>query len=112
MKQILLIILVAMLSTVGYGQTNPPANPQTDVALTLYPKVTKTYVNVYVECERITDIVITIPGTDKNNSISIPLNSRRDYQHKVDVTLLPEGTYTVEVKGDGLQLSDTFVIDR
>lgn len=112
MKQILLTILVTVLSTAGYAQTNPPAQPQTDIALKLYPKEAKTYVNVYVECERITDIVITIPGTDRSNPISIPLNGRPDYQHKIDVTLLPEGTYTVEVKGDGLELSDTFVIDR
>ena len=80
--------------------------------LQLYPKTADKSLNIYVELPQPTDIVVSMPGTERNNPVSWEMNARSSYQKSIDVSTLPEGLYTIKVAGKGVALEDSFTIKR
>ena len=92
------------------GKKQEPAKPEQH--LKLYPQHATTYVNVYVEYPQPTDFVITIVGSSLNNEREWALKSKMSYQQSIDVTQLLDGTYTITLKGGGVEEKAEFTIKR
>ncbi|SRR5688500_18233910 len=80
--------------------------------LKLYPTTADKYVNIYVEYETPTDIVITLLPTDRSNEKSWTVKAITSHQQSLDVTALPEGQYTIQLSAGKLTEKADFNIKR
>lgn len=80
--------------------------------LKLYPTRATTYVNIYVEYSQPTDFTIKIVGSPLNDERKWELKAKSSYQQKLDVTQLPNGSYTITLEGGGIYEKAGFTINR
>lgn len=80
--------------------------------LKLYPTTADKYVNIYVEYEAPTDIVITLLPTDRSNEKSWTVKAITSHQQSLDVTALPEGEYIIQLSAGKLIEKAVFNIKR
>jgi hypothetical protein len=80
--------------------------------LKLYPTTADKYVNIYVEFEAPTDIIITLLPTDRNNEKSWTIKAITSHQQSLDVTALPDGQYTIQLSAGKIMEKAEFNIKR
>ncbi len=109
-----------LLITSGYvfaqqrnNKTGKQAESKAEIQhLKLYPTQAKTYVNVYVEYEQPTDFMIKIVGSPLNDEKKWELKAKTSYQQSLDVSQLPNGTYTITLDGGGVHREAQFSVKR
>lgn len=118
MRAVLLIICVLVTSCCVFAQQDDnktKKKQETKAALQhlkLYPAQATTYTNVYVDFDQPTNFTITILGSPLNDERKWELKAKTTYQQKLDVTQLPDGTYTIMLVGGGIQEKAQFSIKR
>lgn len=85
---------------------------KTEPHLKLYPLEATTYVNIYVDYPQPTDFVITILASPLNNERKWELRAKTSHQQSLDVTQLPNGTYTITLVGGGVSEKAEFTVKR
>lgn len=115
MKQ-LFVILTLMIALVGTATAQKKSNPkqvtEQEKHLKLYPTMADKYVNIYAEFDAPQDFTLRLPPTELNNEKSWEVRAKESYQTSLDVTQLPDGTYTIILQYNGKKEVDTFYIER
>ena len=118
MRIVVLVLALVVTSTIAFAQqTNNKKNRKQAEAtatghLKLYPTVADKYVNIYVEYTQPTDFVLTILATPLSNEKKWQEKAKSSYQHKLDVTQLLNGEYTIVLEGGGVRELGTFTVKR
>lgn len=108
----LLVTTNCVLAQQKNNKTEKKAEQQAILHLKLYPTQASTYVNVYVEYEQPTDFTIKIVGSPLNDERKWDIKAKSSYQQSLDVSQLPNGTYTITLDGGGIHEKAEFVVKR
>ncbi len=80
--------------------------------LKLYPTEADKYINIYVTYDEPTDFTITILGSERNNERKWDLKAKMTHQQSMDVTALPNGSYTITLTSDEVNEKSIFNVKR
>ncbi|MEM7375135.1 MAG: T9SS type A sorting domain-containing protein [Bacteroidota bacterium] len=103
----------------GFHQTNPPFNTsiertQIRVDYSLYPNPTHDIVNLKLELERPTDIVVELLDIRGRRS-NIPAQSwsnQQQIQAQFDLSTLPTGLYLMTIRGKSGEVAQSLRIEK
>ncbi|MBW7914876.1 MAG: hypothetical protein H3C54_14510 [Taibaiella sp.] len=108
----LLVTTNCVLAQQKNNKTEKKAEQQAVQHLKLYPTQASTYVNVYVDYELPTDFTIKIVGSPLNDERKWDIKAKSSYQQTLDVSQLPNGTYTITLDGGGIHEKAEFAVKR
>lgn len=113
------IIILLVLVCMGHVAIAQRANNKMEVKkqeevkhMKVYPTEADKYVNVYVEFEQPSDIVITLVGSTQNYESVWEAKAITSHQQTIDVTKLNNGTYLVRLAAGKVKEEAAFSVKR